>query len=425
MRNLFINHIKKMTKQKSKFLGLLMLVILSVSIYSSMINLFSPLKPVLNSFDTKYHAEDFRMSFDQKYLQEKITEKNQLSVEDMSEQKQKKLVEEAVRSFETDNQLLLEENKSKQLIQINGELKQNYIFVTNMNKINESKIIEGRLPAKKGEIAMNPQALETLNLKVGDMHTIDEKEQKIVGTLMRPDYIALSNLSIPSSIAPENNFLVLSSQPDYEKVKANETFFYSGKFKGNELKLKKNLDKLTKNGDIQLEYASENPQMSALTDRIKSNEISGVYFAALILIIASFMIGFIIKRELQEQKKTIGVFKAQGYKSSELVLPYLSYALFLSVVGSVVGYLLGYFISKEIRKSFLIYFNIPKAGEQFPVVNLLAVTGIVTILLTILIVMVTFSIIRKPPIDLLKDTQNTKKKKFVLSRKKKKASVHF
>jgi putative ABC transport system permease protein len=90
-----------------------------------------------------------------------------------------------------------------------------------------------------------------------------------------------------------------------------------------------------------------------------------LFFPILFFSIAAFSIYMILSRTVRIQKPIIGLMRAIGYSSRNVLLHYLSYALLVGVVGVFVGSLLGWAATGVISKIYSSTMGIPFVSYGF------------------------------------------------------------
>ena len=100
-------------------------------------------------------------------------------------------------------------------------------------------------------------------------------------------------------------------------------------------------------------------------DAEKIDAISKV-FPAFFLLIAALVTLTTMTRMIDEQRTTIGTYKALGYSAGQIVSKYLFYAFSASILGSVIGTVIGLQVFPSIiYDSYKILYNIPEINTPF------------------------------------------------------------
>ncbi len=116
-----------------------------------------------------------------------------------------------------------------------------------------------------------------------------------------------------------------------------------------------------------LEIYSREDQTShfVLREEIEVISTMATFFPVMILFIAGFIIYIVLKRLVQQQRGQIGIMKAFGYTKREILLHYLSYSLFLALVGGTIGGLLGMWLATPLSMMLYEFFYLPEIYEGF------------------------------------------------------------
>lgn len=85
------------------------------------------------------------------------------------------------------------------------------------------------------------------------------------------------------------------------------------------------------------------------------------------LTIAAMILYITLKRVIEQQRGQIGIFKAQGFTSREVMFHYLSYALTIGVVGGLVGGILGTVLAYPLASMFEYFFSLPALKGNFSI----------------------------------------------------------
>ena len=171
--------IREIASSKGRFISILLIILMGVSFFAGI----KSSAPDMNYSINKFYNE-------QKLMDSKIVSSLGLTNKDLELLK--------------NNNKILSYSPSKSidvnLTNLNSVVK----FTENNNNINKFVVVDGRLPQKSGEIALDSQVLKIdSNLKIGDTYTIkldkDSKknfnttEFKIVGFVKSPMYIETSS----------------------------------------------------------------------------------------------------------------------------------------------------------------------------------------------------------------------------------------
>ncbi len=84
-----------------------------------------------------------------------------------------------------------------------------------------------------------------------------------------------------------------------------------------------------------------------------------------IFLLAAIAIQFVmLGRMIKTQRLQIGIMKALGYKSSQIIWHYTSYALVIGLTGTLIGILAGLFLSQFLTDLYLSFYNLPHYANK-------------------------------------------------------------
>lgn len=330
--------------------------------------------------------------------------------------------------------------------------KENYttnVMPYNKNKkINLPYLVDGKFPEKAGEITVLPKFASENNLKIGSKYKLGDKEYEIVGFAYSSDYI-YPMLSVNQPIFDEKyNNIVFMLNSDYEVFTGvkNDTYgiFLNGGYKRSgrimtsigptseeeqkeydkksvEEKIedaKKNkssmelLDVLFEEESDKLTFGMNTGIRLIRTDMIQtefsSNRTFAEMFLYLLLSISVFIIVVITKKRVDDERLQIGVLKSLGYKRYKIALSYLTYPVVGSLIGGVLGFLFGLALHMPVAEIFLSYYTVPLDGFIVNMNYLTTSILVPMIMLSALSFLIAFIMLRKRPLDLLKEGSNLK-----------------
>ena len=298
-------------------------------------------------------------------------------------------------------------------------------------KINIPYLVKGKFPTKSHEITVLPKYAETNQLEIGDSIKIGKEKYKIVGYAYAPDHI-YPMLSISSPIFDEkHNNIMYMSREDYEIFQGIPENVYVAKFnfKSNKkarIAISMNQDKsdqrLTNESVEKINQIFEEKDILKQnintilrvmrTDMIQMEFDTDRTFASaflyLLLVISTFIILMITKKRIENERLQIGVLKSLGYRTSFIATSYLVYPVIGSIIGGVLGYGIGLLFNEPLTRLYLSYFNVPISGFQMNFAYLITSVFVPFIVLSILSYLIAMIMLRKKPLELLKEGSNLK-----------------
>ncbi len=320
------------------------------------------------------------------------------------------------------------------------------------NNISKFYIVSGeKFNVNKKGIWLDAFYAEKNNLKVGDEITIKYDtftlKEKILGLINVPDHIY--DVKDESELYPDRKnlgfaYVSINEMPEsYIKEKAmkemgitDEKIFnkYVKDFdykdylvfnyvmvdvnkKSNVSKVKNEIENNVKNtlAVIKIENTA-----SYLTYQGEINEgktYVGV-FSGLFLLIAMLSVITTMTRVVNKQRTQIGTLKALGFKDSKIIMHYVSYGFFISLIASICGILLGYFfIGKTFIGLEMSFFEIPN-GKPIIIMKDFIVSALVVLVTSFITYLTCKNILKENAAETLRSKlPNVKKNSFNITTK--------
>ena len=229
------------------------------------------------------------------------------------------------------------------------------IFKNRSDEIDDVCIMDGEIPTKKGEIAIDRMYADNNNLKVGDTITVGKKKLDIVGLVALSDYSALfsnnSDLMFDSIkfgvavVTPEqfdafgDTHFHASYAWKYEHAPKDDT--EAKKMSDDFLKV------LTANA-IPTNYIPEylNQAIHFTGDDMVGDNSMITVFLYIVIAVIAFIIAITTTSTIWKEANVIGTLRASGYKKSELILHYMELPVIVMLIAAIVGNILGYTVLK-------------------------------------------------------------------------------
>ncbi|HHW68787.1 MAG TPA: FtsX-like permease family protein [Tenericutes bacterium] len=452
---LFINALKGLKKKKIQMLGIILMVMLSTAIYTSMNVALDRLENRYYNYLDEQKVED--ISFDVK-----IDYNKDVTLEDIDYLKKErftnitddesKLLEAYIGAITNNNftveltnniEMLFKKYDANEYIEIKklDILAKKYDFVYEKQssktykqdktfikiipysvdkKINVTYLIEGNLPVNENEITMLPRYAKIHNLKIGDYYEIGDTSYKIVGFTYAPDYIyPLISYSMPI-FDEKNNNVIFMNEESYKLAKGITEETYSIKYNYPvEVNISALFDREPNDDPIanmfreQANTISLNEgtitrtmRINALQMEFASNRLFAEYFLYVLLGVAVFIILIITKKRIDDERLQIGVLKSLGYQKWSVAISYLVYPVIGSLIGGVLGYLIGISLNGSLASMYVNYYTVPLSGFSINIKYLIIAIFIPMVVLSLLSYLIAIFMLRKKPLDLLKEGSN-------------------
>ena len=390
--------IRDIRQNLSQFITILLMVFIGVMAYSGIESYMEGMKQTANNFYTEYNLQDLNVM-------------GLLSNENLETIKQMDNVKNAESKL-TINTVLENDNDTT--------LSMNFI---ESNEISKFYIVEGKeFDVNTKGIWLDNFFAQESNLKIGDTLKVKYDgyvfDEEIAGFINVPDHIY--DVKDESQLYPDHKtfgfaYASINELEGYMKKQVmNEMniadsemfdkyvpdFNYKNYIKYNYIMVdvndKDNLDEVKNNIEEKIENVvlmniEDTASYSQYQGEIEEGETYIGVFSGLFLFIALLSVVTTMTRVVQKQKVQIGTLKALGFKKHKIILHYMSYGFWISLIASIFGLLAGrYFIGNVFIGLEMSFFEIPNGA---PIIR--GDSYIVAILVTLCVSFVTYLTTRK------------------------------
>ena len=212
----------------------------------------------------------------------------------------------------------------------------------------------------------------------------------------------------------QNNKDLLNQKKEELKVEKQKAYNELEQYQ-NELNDAKDYLKLISVTSWSINKREDIPSYSDYLSDIKRIERIGDFFPIIFYIVAVLITLTNISRIIENERDTIGLYKALGYKNSKIINDYLLFSIIACVLGCILGIFIGYYFIPRI------FYNIYKIIYYLPtfkyLINLKIISVAVIIAIILIAISTYFSVnktIKEYPATLLRPKQNSKGTKVFL-----------
>lgn len=227
----------------------------------------------------------------------------------------------------------------------------------NREEINKICLMDGELPARRGEMAIDRMYADNNGLSVGDTLQSGKKTWKITGLVALSDYSCLfqnnndsmfDSVKFGVSVVTEEEFDSLNQ----DKLQYNYSWIYDQKPETEKEEKEVSEDLMEDIGEI-VTLESFVPQYlnQAITftgDDMGGDKAMVIMLLYIVMVIMAFVFGITISNTIRKEAGVIGTLRASGYTRQELILHYMTLPVLVTLVGALIGNVLGYTVFKDV-----------------------------------------------------------------------------
>ena len=229
-------------------------------------------------------------------------------------------------------------------------------------KVNIPAIIEGQ-KLSGGDILLDPNFAKTNGYRIGVSMTLADTSFRVAGFMSLPNYIYPLKSENDIISAPEQFGVAVISKADFAAV-GRGSKSYAIKFnsreniENQEAQFRKDLGQqnipISRWTDI-----GDNKRVTFVTVKLEGIDKISTAMPVAILLLTCILAGIVIWRLLKQESAIIGTLYALGYRRREITNHYLSFSLWIALVGGVVGTAVGYVLVAPMVDFMVTYFNLP------------------------------------------------------------------
>jgi putative ABC transport system permease protein len=235
--------------------------------------------------------------------------------------------------------------------------------------VNDLYVVQGSYQAtNKASCLVSKSFAEHYKLTSGSTMKINLKNKKyelsIEGIVQSPEFIYEIKSAASPAPSPEDFGIVYIKESSLKEMIGTEGLYnevhVSFKDSSNSEAAVKNIEEVLKPYGF-ITGVSRKDQLSntMISNEIEEMKEIAVMFPALFLGVAAMIIYIMLRRIISNQRTSIGVMKALGYKNKRILWHYMLYALLIALIGFIPGTVLGMGLGMLLTTMYNKIFSIP------------------------------------------------------------------
>ena len=218
-------------------------------------------------------------------------------------------------------------------------------------------LMEGKMPEKDGEIAIDRMYADNNGLKAGDILASSDRRWTITGLVALSDYSALfsdNNDSMFDSIKFGVAIVTPEAFAQFESSALTYQYAWQYDQSPNDDREEKEIsdDFMSDlNGIIALDSYTPrylNQAINFTGEDMGSDRGMMIVLLYMVIVIMAFVFGVTTSNTISKEANVIGTLRASGYTKWELIRHYMMVPMIVTLVGAAVGNILGYTVLKDV-----------------------------------------------------------------------------
>lgn len=315
----------------------------------------------------------------------------------------KPLTDEDIENLENEYDVIIEYSRYKDISVKNGDLEGTTVRIFDMpEKLNLCEVREGSEP-KDGEALLTQDFADIHDIKVGDNVSLGAYSYKISAYTTKADYIYMLE-KLTGYIDNKKFAVMVVNSNEYDKLDADENGYYSIKYnKDNSKEVR---------GKLNQDYviasylaATSNTRISMPVNEGDAVTNMAMMYAPVMFIIIITLIVMILGRNIRNEQYLLGTFLALGFSRKQIVSHYMRYGLIPGLIGSVIGIGCSVPLTKVLCKFYIEYdFEKLTYTVNYNIPSIIVALVVPTVLYCAAIAIQAAKLLKKSPVDLLRNT---------------------
>ena len=315
----------------------------------------------------------------------------------------KPLTDEDIENLENEYDVIIEYSRYKDISVKNGDLEGTTVRIFDMpEKLNLCEVRDGSKP-KDGEALLTQDFADIHDIKVGDNVSLGAYSYKISAYTTKADYIYMLE-KLTGYIDNKKFAVMVVNSNEYDKLDADENGYYSIKYnKDNSKEVR---------GKLNQDYviasylaATSNTRISMPVNEGDAVTNMAMMYAPVMFIIIITLIVMILGRNIRNEQYLLGTFLALGFSRKQIVSHYMRYGLIPGLIGSVIGIGCSVPLTKVLCKFYIEYdFEKLTYTVNYNIPSIIVALVVPTVLYCAAIAIQAAKLLKKSPVDLLRNT---------------------
>lgn len=294
----------------------------------------------------------------------------------------------------------------------------------NRQEVDRICLMEGELPEKEGEVAIDRLYAANNNLLIGDVVEFGEDDLTITGFVALSDYNSLFSSTSDMMFDAIKFGVGVLSEKGFEKLEErgihyNYSWTYNEKpsDKIQEKEMSEDfLEVLIENGIVTNFIPQYLNQAIVFTDEdMGKDRLMFMTFLYVVIVIIAFVFAVTTSNTIAKEASVIGTLRASGYTKGEIIRHYITLPVAVTLVSALVGNILGYTVFLDYALGIYYHsYSLPTFVMRWSADAFVKTTVVPVILMILINYVIIAGKLKLSPMKFLRRDLSTKQKKKAL-----------
>ncbi|MBE5942021.1 MAG: ABC transporter permease [Lachnospiraceae bacterium] len=287
--------------------------------------------------------------------------------------------------------------------------------------VNRECVLEGELPTKQGEIAIDRVYAQNNGVAIGDTLKVGFKELKVTGYVALPDYSTM--LSSPSDMMFDANMFgvgIVTEETFDNFGKGGFHYSYSWKYDeepkddAEAKNLSEEFLEMLAEHAMVVEYI---PEYANMAIHFAGNDLGNDYmvimvFLYIVVAIIAFIFAITTNNTIAKEATVIGTLRASGYSKGELLRHYMTMPVLVTLFSALIGNVLGYTYFRTVAEDmYLASYSLTRYDVLWNADAFVKTTVVPVILMVVINYVILAYKLRLSPLRFIRRDLSTRQKK--------------
>lgn len=224
-------------------------------------------------------------------------------------------------------------------------------------------LMEGRLPEKKNEIAIDRMHADNAGIGVGNEIRVGNQTMKVVGLIALVNYSTLFEKNGDTMFDAMTFDVALVTPECFEGLGGRMRYSYAWQYEDDSITEDDSVEKKKSDAFMKAVYAQAmlagnemvdfvpaylNQAIHFALDDFVGDRAMGGYLLYILVAVLAFIFAITTGSTITKEASVIGTLRASGYSRGELLFHYMSAPVLVTILAAVVGNVLGYTCLKNV-----------------------------------------------------------------------------
>lgn len=228
------------------------------------------------------------------------------------------------------------------------------------DEVNRADLMDGSLPEKENEIALDRLYAENNDIQIGDKLTVDSTELTVCGIVALSDYSALFKNNTDMMFDANSFSIALMTEEGFENLNDSGLCYNYAWLDQEQISDETELKEFHEELKTKIASCAELTDFVARADNLAimftgedmgGDKVMIQWLLYIVVVIIAFVFAVTTRSTIEQEASVIGTLRASGYTRGEILGHYLLLPVLNMTAAAIVGNVIGYTVMKDVFAS--------------------------------------------------------------------------